>query len=569
MLDPVWNKPVFESDRALDPLGANRVTDRMLNDLLSGITTVTPRARYYAFYLWAVNHANSGGKVKSLSQIKKNFYDLERLFMLSCVSHEYNKGNGNHKDVNGSYTGRKVWNESSENISLDFRYFGNSLGGYGQYYQGSLSRLGLVTMTDEDIFERPSPLGGPIVDAFETSVRKTDFLKFMNTRKVSKDELLQIGKELCLCSLKENNTKERDLLQNLFFGFSAERNDPKTRLRRESLFLITLLSKKLSLKGIRITDQNFLDLCYFEQVSTSGTTHSVSIPNSLIDVKNHWKLFRAHDYLAFTSEVLLSCFLRFINQKPYRGATKDEFLSQISDSALTKQFISLSHVQISSENVFDLPFSKVVDSLSVVLGIPSFTSKPFQNSKTFDARVNISSAMNEFKIAGILEESVNGQMNETTVYASWPILLILLYMRFLWMQEKGDNLWKWLVSNTASDLSPARFINTVYSENRKANFTLGDFVHWFSDEYVINQAFRIYQEKSTSINSKPKSWFHKEGEYFKRDRDYTAKHRNNRFESTITILEDLGLLRNLPNVIELTPDGNLILGKMGGVVDVT
>lgn len=86
MFNPVWNKRIEESDRALDPLGMNRVTDKLLSDLLPGITTVTPRARYYSFYVWAVQKA--GETARNLTQFENKFCDLERLFMLCCTGHE-------------------------------------------------------------------------------------------------------------------------------------------------------------------------------------------------------------------------------------------------------------------------------------------------------------------------------------------------------------------------------------------------------------------------------------------------------------------------------------------------
>lgn len=111
MLDPVWNKFVKEYDRALDPLGMNRLTDRLLNDLLLGITTVTPRARYYSFYLcylWAIEQIITNGWAHTAAQFKTTFTDLERAFMLSCVAHEEQSGKENgrdHNDINGSSKG--------------------------------------------------------------------------------------------------------------------------------------------------------------------------------------------------------------------------------------------------------------------------------------------------------------------------------------------------------------------------------------------------------------------------------------------------------------------------------
>ena len=54
-LDPIWIKKIKESDRALDPLGVNRVNDRMVGELLQGITTLSSRARYYPVYLWFID----------------------------------------------------------------------------------------------------------------------------------------------------------------------------------------------------------------------------------------------------------------------------------------------------------------------------------------------------------------------------------------------------------------------------------------------------------------------------------------------------------------------------------
>ena len=52
--DPVWTEKVEESEIVQDPLAIKRVTNRLLGDLLPGITTITPRARYIAHHAWAI-----------------------------------------------------------------------------------------------------------------------------------------------------------------------------------------------------------------------------------------------------------------------------------------------------------------------------------------------------------------------------------------------------------------------------------------------------------------------------------------------------------------------------------
>jgi len=220
VVGPVWNEAVGEVDRALDPLGMNRVTDRLLNDLLLGITTVTPRARYYSFYTWVV-HSIGQQKSTSFQQFRSQFYDMERAFMMACVAHEHDDaGQGrNHNAISGSEKGRRIWNESRERISMDFSYFGHRLGGYGQYYQGSISNLGLIEVPKDAAFEDPTLLGLKVAEAFDNVVDRSRLRKRVFGRKhVTKEVLAKFGKEVCLCRLRDNGAEDRDVLRGLFFG---------------------------------------------------------------------------------------------------------------------------------------------------------------------------------------------------------------------------------------------------------------------------------------------------------------------------------------------------------------
>ena len=52
--DPRWIARIDEGEGAQDPLGMDRVTNRLLGDLMPGITTISPRPRYIAHHLWAL-----------------------------------------------------------------------------------------------------------------------------------------------------------------------------------------------------------------------------------------------------------------------------------------------------------------------------------------------------------------------------------------------------------------------------------------------------------------------------------------------------------------------------------
>jgi hypothetical protein len=59
-----WNKELASASPA-DPLGLNlRVSARLSDELLYCITSITPRARYYAFFPWAFQDYNDHERAK-------------------------------------------------------------------------------------------------------------------------------------------------------------------------------------------------------------------------------------------------------------------------------------------------------------------------------------------------------------------------------------------------------------------------------------------------------------------------------------------------------------------------
>jgi hypothetical protein len=81
-----WNKELPSASTA-DPLGLNlRVSARLSNELLYCITSITPRARYYAFFPWAFDDYNSHekGRPKDRGRIKAVLM-RERAMVLGAV----------------------------------------------------------------------------------------------------------------------------------------------------------------------------------------------------------------------------------------------------------------------------------------------------------------------------------------------------------------------------------------------------------------------------------------------------------------------------------------------------
>jgi len=534
MLDPVWNKPIEESDRALDPLGMNRVTDRLLNDLLSGITTLTRRARYYSFYTWLIGKLSKDPSINTVSDFKRNFYDAERIFMLACLAHEEKSGDHeNHKSIFGSDKGRRIWKETGRNIDLNFRYFGNKLGGYGQAYQGSLTNIGLVETTDDALYERPTDIGKLVSREFDKLINKTDFLNFSKKKSIKKGTLLKIGNNICLCRLKDKDSSDREILKSIFFGLSPNfEKNPTIKLRKESLFLILFVIDNLSKYKINITDQYFLDSCYFNEVNDKNEIVDISIPDSINETKIYWKIFRSNDYFSFSLE---------------------------SDESLI-QFCKVSGISVSYKELLNMPLIDVINFLSEINGIKNFNQNPVQSSKLFDENSKMNSIFNEHKVTNAIELGLHSdKFNHYEVLGSWSALMLAVYMRFYWMRK--DKKWVWLIRHTYGDISSARIIEEIEIHIRNKSFSFENFLDWLIKEYVIKRANEVFLGKYSS-ESRPKSFFHQEGKFYKQDREYFAGYRNTRFNSVITILEDLGLVDSFGTYYKIKDNAKKLMGVL-------
>ena len=257
LLEPTWNKSVKEYDRALDPLGLSRVNNRMVGDLLPGFTSMTQRAGYYVFYTWAIAQIRRKKLTKSLPQFKNAIYDLERLFMLSCIAHAETAPENNHAHITGMRKGRDSWNKNPDKIPLNIKFFGDKLGGYGQYYEKSMMHLGLAEWDEVDGYEKPTKLGLDMINHFNTLAVESGIMSQYGKKSISKSKLTEMGEKLCLCKLGEWDN-DKNLLRNTFFGFSGTRNK-SSKARQESFAMILSVIDQASTQNHKMTSQDFLD----------------------------------------------------------------------------------------------------------------------------------------------------------------------------------------------------------------------------------------------------------------------------------------------------------------------
>jgi len=562
VLDPMWTKPMKISDRAMDPLGMNRVSDRITNELLTGITVMTSRARYYSFYVWNVYDISKRVDVIRYEQFTRAFYDRERTFMMACIAHQETLSDASldHSSILGSIKGQRVWGESGDIIKMTFPFLANRLGGYGYYYRPSIASLGLTE--HEDPKDTVTELGKKLALFFEKSIDDSKYFQYYVQKElIPKSILLDYGEKCCLCMLPQM-THERNLLREILFGLNKEAQDSTlAKRRRETLSLILYCIHQAGKRNLNLESESFLDSIYYHQLLNDNTVIQLHFPDYFNDILERWRIFRAHDYFSYACESLLSAFLKMLDTKS--NLNFQQFIEFIDNKNTLNYLSTLTGTQVKGDSLKEVKISDIVNRISFLVCETTTNPLTIEVSERFDNSCNLKSQLNEHMLTQKIDDAFESNVfNLHEVITPAFLLLFLLYLRFYHYWKRANVYWRWLGGLTLHDLSPFRILYDLEQKLRE-DFTLLDFINWFVESYVIHQAQEIYNEKALSGGfSRPVSWFHKEGTIYVKDRDYFPRHRNSRFDSCYIILKDLGLSEFI-DYARLTKDGMNLFEKLG------
>src|SRR5262249_35414876 len=144
---------------------------------------------------------------------------------------------------------RNYWN-SGDPISLDQNYFGNLLGGFGQYYGTAMSAMDIIVEPEnQHLVYRLSERGEALARAFEDSIRNTAYYRNLveqgQLETISRADAREYGKVACLCpEALAASDPERTLLREAFFRFDRSgMDDPQVRRRLTLGLLLDMVAK--------------------------------------------------------------------------------------------------------------------------------------------------------------------------------------------------------------------------------------------------------------------------------------------------------------------------------------
>ena len=536
---PKWTQRVATDMGGRDPLGLSRTSGMITDYLVEGIITTTSRARYYSFYLWCLWHIDQTENPKRYSDFAAAFRRREAFMALSTTL-----VNGDSSVV-GALTVRPRLQRSIETGEVDTNFAvlpSNALGGYGQYYGGSLYALGLVRRTEDGIDHVAPGRGEAIAECYNTSVIGTPYCaqECFRDKAVPLKVLKKSSDTFSLDYLSTGGTEfETKLLSDLFFSRDKDSTTERDLLRRQTLCLI--LNSIVAYENVGSkADLNNLDFdvvypVYYYDVLwiDDSVPRPYEVPLPLLDAFTFWKLFCAHEFLTYALEMLLKATLDSIELKN-SGIEIDTLCSILAG----KQF----------ESVLSESFGNA-SAPCVLLGSLGLKGPPDHKfCAEVQTEIGAASSRSEWSLIDHKQETPE----ESTALAL--SILGVLYAKWRGFRSKhlgylgeraGFNLWTGVVLPTMDgwfekDLGWRDALSPILTS------------------FVLSQHDRTMYEKGRLESC----WLHRQDGKIWKDQDYQPMFRNTRHNNCVHIMSDLGLLSiDDDGKIAATKEGRRLLKK--------
>jgi len=462
-----WTKEL-PSASAGDPLGLSlRVSARLANELLYCVTSITPRARYYAFFPWAFQDYNDHEHASRTDRGRvKGILSRERAMVLGAVIHHEG-----HACFGGGLGGSdeaekllKATRRSSYDLSR-WKHLSAAEGQFGAAYKGSLINLGLFKTSEGNVADDAdeqtaelseeaqaievrelSTLGKRLADAFAKSVRNTGYIKDRWTLrdKVDTKVLQEFGSAAGLCEISKKRSADRDVLRDVFFSRCDELSASSHQRRRASLTFMLECVRHAHAAGSSLTSDRFGDICYFGSLRVEGKKSqkcvAVAADARLTDIAQRWCIYQAHSFLAVALQSFLVACVRILRDRR-GGITEEALLSTLNGSALAGRFREVTGTDM-PETFFELTPRQTL----VTCGIP-LSSHPA--AMLHAARLD--APLSERRLEEYL---LDGEANDNAGIAFAAIMLFQVLLRWaILTPESTQNWYRQQVYDPYSDVS--------------------------------------------------------------------------------------------------------------------
>ena len=328
VLEINWVKPPKEAG-GLDHLGVQAPCIQVYGQLLPGITNVTDRARYYSFYPWLFSEFEKRGW-RSQSEVIRNLRKAECLFTMIAIRHGQVKGGEpeHASAVVGSSTlshavtdlaGGKVASLSDyahENEKDKTRYFKNRHGGLGQYYFGALEQLKIMAGSSVAHARLTKGAGVKIAKGMSQSVPGDLFFEVLEKDVLAVSDLDRLS-GFCHCKLADS-PNEADLLTALLKdGWAAicdgemapgAEDEIADNARAGSLGLLIDLADRCALASHKLNVTTFRGITY---AGSDIGGELIDWRGGLRPIVEAWRVYQRNEILSVAMQGLFFALLKF------------------------------------------------------------------------------------------------------------------------------------------------------------------------------------------------------------------------------------------------------------------
>lgn len=325
-LGPLLNKNKTDANFSSEnSLGIEGVAASMQAAICPVVTTVTPRAFYWAFLVWIYYDFYTNVPIK---EKKKDFFIdyLRRQDFFFVAATLLSKND----DINlGGIRNVTKMIDGDSDIQFDNGYLRAAYGGMNDYTPGCASRDLICTKEGENDlpFPKLNSVSIEIGKSFETVIKETRYFKEyrLSESAVPRDVLIEYGQVINL-SL-DGFDEVKAILRHRFF-------DTDVRLSKCAEY-ITFLNKETQLDNL--SPQTCRRL-FFDHISDEG--HPISIPENLKGISDAWEIVIGRMYFTIGLGMIWKYMLETIETPLKKGEWIDTVLCNAFDEVDIEKPIS-------------------------------------------------------------------------------------------------------------------------------------------------------------------------------------------------------------------------------------
>ena len=334
----------------LDHLGIQIVSVNLYQAMLPGLTNVTERARYYAFYAWCIHrYAQDGPPERSRQNWIQWLRPLDFAYAVACGAHDQ-AVQGDASAVVGADLATKLLKGKSPSATVSIRsstsvnekgrpdadaYFKNAQGGFGQYYRAPLRDLGLVREHAERVWPDVAlthDSGRVLAASLDRQQGFKALLEIARTGRATVMEFAEVGARVHPRSIR-NGSDEQSVLRSVFLGTDPDvcrgQRVEQLEWRRQSLRLMLHYLHRAEVID-DAPDYEFRWACVADALPNGKRW---TPPAEFTTVRNAWGTYQRNDVLNYALECLLWVTLDLLEHGPQ---SLHRLAQQIADMALAR-----------------------------------------------------------------------------------------------------------------------------------------------------------------------------------------------------------------------------------------